>query len=685
MEFIPKYIRQTMAKRSKETVTAEEWNAILNLLIQQGDHNSEFLKTVAESSSTTEEIIQMINEAVFNTGTADMAKFIYDKDGNGIVDLAEGVLENSIKTENIQENAVTQSKLSEALNGKLNYLYSSVSKLLIRLGAQAEIEGSEDLILFGLDGNLEVPYNAAHETLSILLSDTVLPAETTVLNHWEINLSEQIQENQYYTLTNPENTQIHESTMTNIVNAQATYGSVIQSVGSVSGSKQSYTEGLEHLEGNLYVANTEDGVGNYSFIVLEHNPETNTFSVVNTKTIGGNSNYDWDSQLHKMGNYVFGRKSRDNSSGTRNYNTVLKITKDGITELGQFNNWDPSILVGREGGYCYYIENEDDSSAGVSSAVTVLFNGSTIYTCSDKYHRVYDFKQISGKYGYFYVEHWKDDTLIGDYIINLITGNLTTLTTTQAAQFKKKSFYPDKDGYHTYFGNGKYILEDNLTFRLIESYPYEITIGDIDHGYYLDGNTLYKLTPSEKKKIYDINQGAIVSGTTTYSPSFKTFNPETLTAATLYSVNIKGITPGLTGTVFVPGTVDLVTPLLNEMSTPCYITRQQECNIAPGAIKQIHLKPETKDNTYTRLEIILNLDRALTENETIKVEYVSVIEGVITKAEMNPIESSVTTTKYYDWTFETPVSDIDVLITIDNKSDTALQITQVLGGVDNEV
>lgn len=685
MEFIPKFIKQTIAKRNKEVITAEEWNSILNLLIQQGDHNSEFLKQIADNNSTTEEVIQMINEAVFNTGAADMTKVIYDTNNNGVVDVAETVLENSIKTESIQENAITQSKLSEALNSKLNYLYSSVSKILIRLGAQSEIEGSEDLILFGLDGNLEVPYNAFTENLKILLSDTTLPAETATLNHWELNLSEQVKENKYYTLTNTDNTEMHESMLTNIVNAQASYSQTIQSVGSVSGSKQSYTEGLEHLEGNLYVANTEDGGGNYSFIVLEHNPETNTFTVVNTKTIGGNDTYDWDSQLHKMGKYVFGRKSRDNSSGTRNYNTVLKITKDGITELGQFNNWDPSILVGREGGYCYYVENEDDSSAGVSSAVTVLFNGSTIYTCSSNYHRVYNFKQISGKYGYFYIKHWKDDTLIGDYIVNLITGNLTKLTTTQAEQFKNVAFYPDADGYHTYFGNGKYILEDDFTFTLIEEYPYEITNGDIDHGYYIFENTLYKLTPSEKKAIYNINNGPIEAGTVTYSQSFSAVNPNNLSTATLYKASVKGFSPGITAATFNPGTVDLVTPLLNKMITPCYITRKQECNIAPGAIKQIHLKPETKDNTYTRLEIILNLDRALTENETIKVEYVSVIEGVVTKAEMNPIESNVVTTKYFDWTFETPVSDIDVLITINNKSDTALQVTQVLGGVDNEV
>lgn len=684
MEFIPKYIRQTMAKRSKEIITAEEWNAIINMLIQQGDHNSEFLRTIAESNSTTEEIIQMINEAVFTTGAADMTKIVYDKNHDGVVDLAETVLEDSIKTNNIKDNAITQAKLSDALNKRLDYLYSSVSTLLIRFGAQAEIEGSEDLLLFGLDGNLEIPYKADVESLKILLSDTTLAADTITLNHWELNLTEQVKENKYYTLSNPTNKQAHASTLTNIVNAQANYSSVLQSVGSAASGERIYIDGLEHLEGNYYVANTEDGDFNYSFIVLEHNPDNNTFSVVNTFTIGGKE-YDWDSELIKMGNHVFGRKSRDSSSGLRNYNTIIRITKNKITELTTFDNWDPAVIVGREGGYLYYIEHEsDDSSSGVTSEVVVMFNGSTIYTCSSEYHRVRDLKQISGKYAYFYIEHWKDDTHIGDFMVNLITGNVTSLTSTQAAKFKGKTFYADKDGYHTYFGNGKYILQDDFTFKLIEEYPYEITTGGIDHGYYISENALYKLTPSEKKKIYDINQGTVTSGSTTYSPSFRTFNPDTLTGATLYMPSASGIPAGLSASTFTPGTVDLNTPLSEDFITPCYLTRQQSCVITPGTTKQIYLKPTTDENSYTRLELILNLNRALTDSDILKIECITVIDGTVNKKEILPLESNTNTTIYYDLIFDTPVSDIDVLVTASAQTE-ELKIIQILGGVDNEV
>lgn len=43
-EYLPRLIAQTIAKRPHDTVTFEEWNSILNLLINQGDYNSESLQ-----------------------------------------------------------------------------------------------------------------------------------------------------------------------------------------------------------------------------------------------------------------------------------------------------------------------------------------------------------------------------------------------------------------------------------------------------------------------------------------------------------------------------------------------------------------------------------------------------------------------------------------------------------------
>ena len=38
--FIPKYIQQVLAMRPRQTVTADRWNELFNLLIQQGDSNA---------------------------------------------------------------------------------------------------------------------------------------------------------------------------------------------------------------------------------------------------------------------------------------------------------------------------------------------------------------------------------------------------------------------------------------------------------------------------------------------------------------------------------------------------------------------------------------------------------------------------------------------------------------------
>ena len=42
-EFIPMYTARTEERRSKEPVTATEWNEIFNLLLTQGDHTARSL------------------------------------------------------------------------------------------------------------------------------------------------------------------------------------------------------------------------------------------------------------------------------------------------------------------------------------------------------------------------------------------------------------------------------------------------------------------------------------------------------------------------------------------------------------------------------------------------------------------------------------------------------------------
>ena len=51
MKWIPRYIKQTSAKRPGQVVTAEDWNELFNLVIGQGDYTAEGLLTAITSFS----------------------------------------------------------------------------------------------------------------------------------------------------------------------------------------------------------------------------------------------------------------------------------------------------------------------------------------------------------------------------------------------------------------------------------------------------------------------------------------------------------------------------------------------------------------------------------------------------------------------------------------------------------
>ena len=51
MEWIPRYIKQTSAKRPGQVITAEDWNELFNLVIGQGDYTAEGLLTAITSFS----------------------------------------------------------------------------------------------------------------------------------------------------------------------------------------------------------------------------------------------------------------------------------------------------------------------------------------------------------------------------------------------------------------------------------------------------------------------------------------------------------------------------------------------------------------------------------------------------------------------------------------------------------
>ena len=125
MEFIPKYIKRVEDRRSSEKIKNVDWNELFNLLISQGDHNTEALVNLVSelgTHSNTEEVQQMINNKILEIGSADMTKAEYDTNHDGIVNLADSVVDNSIKTNHIDDGNITTNKLEDALQHKIDYM-----------------------------------------------------------------------------------------------------------------------------------------------------------------------------------------------------------------------------------------------------------------------------------------------------------------------------------------------------------------------------------------------------------------------------------------------------------------------------------------------------------------------------------------------------------------------------------
>ena len=51
--YTPNYIKQSLSNKAKDLVTAERWNELWNLNIEQGDKNSEILKAIVDYLNNT--------------------------------------------------------------------------------------------------------------------------------------------------------------------------------------------------------------------------------------------------------------------------------------------------------------------------------------------------------------------------------------------------------------------------------------------------------------------------------------------------------------------------------------------------------------------------------------------------------------------------------------------------------
>lgn len=172
--WVPKYIKQNQSMRAKDVVTSSDWNNLFNLVIAQGDWNSEAINklintgdfgiqfaahaenadklggklpayyteyadnVLSQSTEMFEEAKRYTDEVVTRIGAADMLMSTYDTNRNGIVDNAEalgGVPANTINDfvkqgkediSDLQANKVNKSDMATLTSSKADKTLGNV-------------------------------------------------------------------------------------------------------------------------------------------------------------------------------------------------------------------------------------------------------------------------------------------------------------------------------------------------------------------------------------------------------------------------------------------------------------------------------------------------------------------------------------------------------------------------------
>lgn len=698
MEFIPKYINKVEDKRASEVITHENWNELFNLVINQGDWNTKALVDLCkelEAYSNTAQIIEMINEKVKEISSADMLKADYDTNSDGIVNKADTVVDGGIKTESIQDGAITAIKLEDILKNRIDYCYSKVGLLLVLVSAQNEITGSENLNVFGLDGTLETGYGIEIETTNLLLNTTGYYTGSFTTNHYLQNATSLLQTNKKYTLTN--NSDLANIKLTQIVDAvfetkniNAKTLTIPSYVGSSSSTnrRDELDHGyIVHVKDNFYYAIitswyyrkkqetyhecihvypvTFDGtsvtigsytelsyqtfdsvftVGGYMFLMTADNLQSIGESYVNIFNSTGThkSFYYYNDSDEKNSNFTF--------SGNGNVYWSNYWRDDGETDLCKYTF--------SSGSQSRLITMEDVSSTSAVSISHITGRWGTVRT-----------KDSSGVYTY--------------YILDLHSGALTKITQDSEVYnnvYRSNNCVRDADGEHFYEGGQKYRIDESGTVKVLVSTIKNGSIIDTLHydeawvhnNMFIYNKYVYGIINNNCIPLYPIKTVSYFSSSVAASMGVK--SPyEGLVFETVpdnsYALNLIPYS-------FTEGSITLETALDKNILGELYIERQQKCTIPVNSTKQIYLKP-TVSNTFNAVNLIVYLSRELQNGDVLTV---SVNENILT-----PLESSTSTTKYYELSLETATADFEVLITAKAGATGQLQLTQILGGVDNAV
>lgn len=104
-DFLPKFIKKVIADKARQTITAEYWNEMFNLLVSQGDWGQEAIQIIMDKlsndvllKSNTDAWVpttnfqpatrKFVTDQISYMGGGDMLKSVYDINNAGVVDNA---------------------------------------------------------------------------------------------------------------------------------------------------------------------------------------------------------------------------------------------------------------------------------------------------------------------------------------------------------------------------------------------------------------------------------------------------------------------------------------------------------------------------------------------------------------------------------------------------------------------
>ena len=143
MEFFPMYVDEPQNKEPGDIIKNTDWNNLFNLLMTQGNHNTDALLEISQTYPTTAQMETAIAQQIIDIGTGDMAKAVYDTNNDGVVDVAETVVDGGITTDKIANNAINENKLSDFLLQYIQTAYTTaIDKSRVKFGSIADLTPS---------------------------------------------------------------------------------------------------------------------------------------------------------------------------------------------------------------------------------------------------------------------------------------------------------------------------------------------------------------------------------------------------------------------------------------------------------------------------------------------------------------------------------------------------------------